>query len=171
MLKKYLEAGKIVGTHGVRGAVRLQPWADSGEFLMQFKRLFLDNEGKMPLEVIKIQPHGGVVIASFKKIENIEAAEGLRGKTVYLDRNDFRLPEGRYFIDDIIGCRVFNADTKAEYGILTDVSATGANDVWHITRDGKEYLVPAIAEVISEVLPEEQTVFIRPMKGIFENED
>lgn len=171
MLKKYLEAGKIVGTHGVRGAVRLQPWADSGEFLMQFKRLFLDSEGKTPLKVVKIQPHGGVVIASFEKIENIESAEGLRGKTVYIDRTGLRLPEGRYFIEDILGCRVYDADSGKEYGVLTDVSATGANDVWHITREGREYLVPAIAEVISRVCPEEEKIFIRPMKGIFEDED
>ena len=46
MIKKYLETGKIVGTHGVRGMVRIQPWADSGEFLTQFKKLYLDENGE-----------------------------------------------------------------------------------------------------------------------------
>ena len=74
MIKKYLETGKIVGTHGVRGMVRIQPWADSGEFLTRFKKLYLDENGENSVTVLKAQPHGGVVIASFKNTETIEQA-------------------------------------------------------------------------------------------------
>ena len=154
MIKKYLEAGKIVGTHGVRGMVRIQPWADSGEFLTRFKKLYLDENGESSVTVLKAQPHGGVVIAGFKNTETIEQAEKLRGKTVYIDREDACLPEGRYFVEDIIGCTAYDADSERVYGRVTDVSATGANDVWHITKNNKEYLIPAIDEVI--VSPDER---------------
>ena len=63
MKKKFLETGKIVGTHGIRGMVRIQPWSDSGEFLSSFDRFFLDDKGADSIAVKDIHPHGNVVIA------------------------------------------------------------------------------------------------------------
>ena len=171
MIKKYLETGKIVGTHGIRGMVRVQAWSDSGEFLTNFKRFFLSPNGENELEVLKIQPHGGVVLIAFKGVGTVEQAESLRGKTLYISRDDVSLPDGRYFIDDLIGCEVFDADSGEKYGVISDVSQTGANDVWHIKSGEKEYLLPAIDEVIVKVAPENERLEIRPLKGIFDNED
>ena len=81
------------------------------------------------------------------------------------------MPEGRYFISDILKSTVFDADSGEILGELTDVSETGANDDWHIVKDKKEYLVPAIDDVIVDVKIEESKVVIRPLKGIFDNED
>ena len=171
MLKKYLETGKIVGTHGVKGMVRVQPWSDSGEFLTNFKYFYLDKNGENKIKAEAVRPHGNVVLIAFKGVETIEDAEKLRGRVIYLDRKDIKLPEGRYFIDDLVGCSVTDADTNKHLGTLTDVSATGANDVWHITSEGKEYLVPAIDQVIVSVDVENSAVVIRPLKGIFDDED
>ena len=171
MIKQYLETGKIVGTHGIRGMVRVKPWSDSGEFLNNFKRFFLSADGESELKAVKIQPHGGVVLIAFKGIDTVEQAESLRGKTIYIFRDDISLPEGRYFIDDLIGCEVFDADSGEKYGIISEVSQTGANDVWHIISGGREYLLPAIDEVIVSVDPEKERLEIRPMKGIFDDED
>ncbi len=171
MLKKYLETGKIVGTHGIKGMVRVQNWSDSGEFLTAFKSFYLDSNGNEKLTATKIQPHGNVVIMAFKGVDTIEAAEKLRNKVIYIDRKDIKLPEGRYFIDDIIGCEVFDADSGVKYGVLSDVSETGANDVWHIKAGDKEYLLPAIDGVIDFADPENGKITIRPMKGIFDDED
>lgn len=170
MKKEFLEIGKFVGTHGVRGMVRIQPWSDDGAFLAQFKKFYLEN-GKTKIEMSKIAPHGNVVIAQIKGVNTIEDAEKLRGQVLYIKRDDARLPEGRYFVSEIIGANVFDADTNALLGTLTDVSPTGANDVWHIEKDGKEYLVPAIPDVIVSVDINTDTVIIRPLKGIFDDED
>lgn len=171
MLKQYLETGKIVGTHGVKGMVRVQPWSDSGEFLTGFRHFYLDGDGEKKLEALKIQPHGGVVLMALKGVETIEDAERLRNKVLFINRSDAHLPEGRYFIDDLIGCTVYDADSGKSYGTVSDVSKTGANDVWHIASEGKEYLLPAIDEVVISVAPEKGEVLIRPMKGIFDDED
>ena len=127
--------------------------------------------GENELEVLKIQPHGGVVLIAFKGVGTVEQAESLRGKTLYISRDDVSLPDGRYFIDDLIGCEVFDADSGEKYGVISDVSQTGANDVWHIKSGEKEYLLPAIDEVIVKVAPENERLEIRPLKGIFDNED
>ena len=170
-MKKYLETGKIVGTHGVRGMVRVQPWSDSGEFLKQFKYIYADANGNKKIKINSVQPHGNVVLMQLENVNSIEDAEKLRGTVIYIDRKDVKLPKGRYFIDDLIGCTVFDADTNETLGILSDVSSTGANDVWHINRDNKEYLVPAIDEVIVSVEIEAERIVIRPLKGIFDDED
>jgi len=171
MKEQFIETGKIVGTHGVKGMLRVQPWSDSGEFLTNFKCFYLDKKGEKRLDVTSVKPHGNVVLMAAKGVNSIEEAEKLRGTVIYIDRNDVNLPEGRYFISDLLGCAVTDAETGADLGKITDISETGANDVWHITRDGKEYLVPAIDEVIVSVDTDGGKVVIRPMKGIFDDED
>ena len=74
-------------------------------------------------------------------------------------------------MQDLIGCRVLNADSEEPLGTVTGVSQTGANDVWHIAKDGKEYLIPAIPDVVLAVDTEAGTVVIRPLKGIFDDAD
>lgn len=171
MLNRFIETGKIVGTHGIKGEVRVQPWSDSREFLTNFKSFYLDGEGKELLKARAVRPHGNVVIISFKGIASIEQAEKLRGKIIYINRNDVDLPDGRYFVSDLIGCTVTDADTGAALGRLSEVSQTGVNDVWHIMRDGREYLVPAVEEVVISVDVDNSKVIIRPIKGIFDDED
>ena len=70
-----------------------------------------------------------------------------------------------------MGVEVFDADTNARLGEITDVSETGANDVWHITKDGKEYLIPAIKDVLISVDIDKNIAIIRPLKGIFDDEN
>ena len=171
MIKEFLETGKIVGTHGVKGMTRVQIWADSTDFLKQFKYVYTDKQGKGKLQIIRVQPHGNISLMAFKGIDSIEQAETLRNTVIYINRDDIKLPEGRYFITDLIGITVYDADTNEVLGKICDYSETGANDVWHIEKDGKEYLVPAIDEVIVSVDTDKEIAVIRPMKGIFDDEN
>lgn len=168
-MKEYLETGKIVGTHGVRGMVRIQPWCDSPEFLCGFKKLYI-NGGEV-LSVQKIQPHGNVVIAQLKGVESIEDAEKLRGRVVSIKRADAKLQEGQYFVDDIIGCEVYDIENGELLGKISDVSPTGANDVWHIKRGEREYLIPKIDDIVKTVDVVSGRVEINVMKGLFDDED
>lgn len=170
MKKDFLEIGKIVGTHGVRGMIRIQPWSDNGDFLTKFKNFYLEN-GKTKIEMDKITPHGNVVISAIKGVNTIEDAEKLRNQILYIKRSDARLPEGRYFVSEIIGSKVIDAETDEQIGTLTDVSQTGANDVWHIKKGEKEYLVPAIPDVVIDVDIDNDVVKIKLLKGIFDDED
>ncbi len=170
MKQQYIETGKIVGTHGVKGMTRVQLWADSTDFLKQFKFVYTDKSGGNRLEISRVQPHGTVALIAFRDVDTIEQAEKLRNTVIYIDRDDVKLPEGRYFITDLLGCKVYDADTNAFLGEITDFSETGANDVWHITKEGKEYLLPAIDEVIISVDTDNEKAVIRPIKGIFDED-
>lgn len=172
MIKEFLEVGQIVGTHGIRGEMRLNPWADSPEFLKQFKTLYYDKNGEKSVKVLAARPHGNVVILKLDGIETVEAASAMRNRVLYIRRADAKLAEGSYFIEELIGCKVIDADDEnISYGTLTDVSETGANDVWHIDRNGTEYLIPAIPDVVVNVDVANNTVVIRPLKGIFDDEN
>lgn len=171
MKKQFLETGKIVGTHGIKGEVRIDPWCDSPEFLCCFKKLYLDDMGKNFIE-IKARPHKNITLAKIKGVENIEEAEKFRGKVVYINRDDIVLEEGVNFVQDLIGLEIRDAESDAVYGKLTDVIYTGANDVYEVTDDsGKKYLMPVIDEIIEETNIDEGYVFIHPMKGLFDDED
>ena len=170
MKKQFLDSGKIVGTHGIKGEVRIDPWCDSPAFLAAFKKLYLDEKGETFIKV-KSRPHKNVTLCKIEGVDTVEAAERLRGKIVYIDRDDIRLDEGVHFVQDLIGLEVRDFDTNEVLGTLTDVLRTGANDVYEITRGGKKYLAPVIDEVVREINVDGGYVLLSPMKGIFDDAD
>ena len=171
MLKPFLEAGKIVTTHGLKGEVKVVPWTESPEELLDLEVLYL-NKGQTPMEIESSRLQGNMALLKFQGIDTIEEAQGLRGKVLYADRDDIPLEEGQYFVQDVIGMRVVDADDGRLYGTVTDVSKTGANDVYHIRfADEKIRLVPKIPEVVLKMSPEEGEMVIRPLKGLFDDEN
>lgn len=171
MKKQYLDSGKIVGTHGIKGEVRIEPWCDSPEFLCAFKKLYLDENGQTFIEV-KSRPHKNITLAKINGVDTIEEAEKFRGKIVYINREDITLDEGVNFVQDLIGLEVRDAENGTVYGKITDVLRTGANDVYEITdSNNKKYLAPVIDEVVEEINVDGGFVLIHPMKGIFDDED
>lgn len=172
MKTNFLEIGKIVGTHGVRGMLRIQPWCDGIDFLKGIKNYYIFEKNEYNLLTCeKITSSGNVFIAKFVGIDSIENAEKLRNNVLYINRNDVHLENGRYFIQDIIGCVVTDFETGRIYGKISDVSATGANDVWHIKDNSAEYLIPVIPSVVKNVDIENGVIKIVPLKGIFDDEN
>lgn len=171
MLNQYLEAGKIVGTHGVKGELRVQVWCDSADFLAGVKTLYWE-KGAQKLQVVSARVHKSMLLLKLQGIDTPEQADTIRGKILYLNRDDVRLEDGQFFIQDLVGLEVFDADNFIFYGNLTEVMRTGANDVYQVTSASKKnYLVPAIANVIVQINLNEGKMLIRPLKGIFDDED
>lgn len=170
-MKKYLEIGKIVSTHGIKGEVRVQPWCDSSDFLCEFETLYFD-EGKKSVDIIRARVQKNIVIMQLDGVNTVEEAQNLRNKILYMDRDDVELDEGTYFIQDLIGLVCIDADGGGEIGKITDVLETGANDVYEITSaEGKKYLIPAIPDVVLETNLDGNTMTIRKMEGLFDDEN
>ena len=112
-----------------------------------------------------------MVIMKLDGIDTPEEAVKYRDRIIYLNRNDIILDEGTYFIADLIGMKVIDADTDMVYGVIEDVSQTGANDVYHIKAEDKVYYIPAIPDVIINTDINGNTMSIRPLKGLFDDED
>lgn len=172
MIKDYLQAGQIVSTHAVKGEMRFQPWCDGVDFLKKFKKLYGGENGGESYDIVCVREHGNVAIIKIKGIDTVDDALKLKGKILYIKRSDAKLPKGSYFVAELIGCTVVDDDDEnISYGVITDVSQTGANDVWHIEKDKKEYLIPAIPDVLKSVDVEKGIVKIKPLKGIFDDEN
>ena len=161
MKKQFLEAGRIVNTHGVRGEVKIQPWADSPEFLKDFGTLYIDGA---PVKVRSARVHKGCVIASLEDIDDVNGAMRLKGKLVSIDRRDAKLPEGGYFIQDIIGARVVD-ENGAEVGTLAEVLNLPCSDVY-VVRGEREILIPAVPQFILSRDIDAGVITVRMMEGL-----
>lgn len=167
MKKQYLEAGKIVTTHGIRGEVKIMPYTDYPELLCNFDRLFIGKDHR-EIGVERSRVFKNTVIAKLEGIDTPEAAEKLRNKILYMHRDDLELDEDTYFIQDLIGMEVRDADSGIVYGNIADVMQTGANDVYVIQGGDREYLVPAIADVVISTDMDNDVMTIRPLDGLFD---
>lgn len=168
MPKKFLEAGKIVGTHGVRGDLKVQSWCDSPEVLCDFDTLYLDEN--TPVSVQKAQVHKNVVLMHIEGIDTIEAAETLRGRVLHLDRDDVELPEDLVFVQDILGFSVFDQRLDRMIGKLRDVlTSNPAHDMYEIkTDEGKLVYVPAAKPFLKEIDMEKGMIYIESIEGLVE---
>lgn len=165
-----MEIGQIVGTHGLNGEVRVNPWCDTPDFLQQFGTLYYDAAGRQAVTVNSVRPHGNIALLCLEGIITVAQAQALRDKVLYMRRADAKLADGVYFIAEVLGSTVRDADEDGHiYGEICDVSKTGANDVWHVrAQNGRVYLLPVIPDVVVETNIPDGYVRIRPLKGIFD---
>ena len=106
-----------------------------------------------------------------KEIDTMESAEKLKMRDIYVKRDEIPpLPEGRYYISDIIGLSV-KSDSGEELGEVSDVFSTGSNDVYSVKKDGKELLIPVIDEVVKKIDLDNKEIIITPIKGLINDED
>ena len=171
MKKQYLEIGKIVNTHGLKGTVKVMPWCDSAAFLCEFETLY---RGKLhiPMEIEHAAVQKNMVLMKFAGVDTPEAANELRNTVLYMNREDVELDDDTYFIQDLLGMAIRDADSGKQYGILKDVLQTGANDVYEVeSSDGRLLLVPVIPDVVLRIDFDADTIEIRPLKGLFDDAD
>ena len=166
----YLEIGQAVSTHGVRGEIRVQPWCDSPAQWVSLRFVYTgaNGEGKRRAAA---RIHGEMILLKLEDVDTVEQAAALRGTVFFAARDDLALPEGRYFIRDLLGLQVCDAQTGEAYGTVTEVSHTGANDVYHMQYQGREVLIPAIPSVVRDIDPDGGVLRITPIAGLLDDED
>ena len=165
-----LEVGKIVNTHGLRGEVKVVPWTDYPEVFEDIATVYRktkENYEKLTIRGIKYQK--GNIILRFAEITDINEAEKNKNQVLYAERDDLgELPEGVYYIADLIGLTVIT-DEGEEIGEIVDVINTGANDIYDIKREGrKNLLLPVIPDVVLKVDIENKRVTVHMMEGLDE---
>lgn len=159
--KQYIEAGRIVNTHGVAGEVKIEVWLDSPQFLKSFKRCFID---KREVKLLSARVHKGFLIAKLEGVEDVNAAMALKGRTVFIDRSDARLPKGAFFLQDIIGASVVD-EQGSEIGKLADVMETPASNVY-VVKGEREHLIPAVPEFILSTDAENGIITVHLIEGM-----
>ena len=164
MKKQYLETGEIVGTVGLRGEVRVQPWADGPDFLLDFKTVYLDGEARA-VESARVQKE--CVVLKLAGVDSVEQAALLRQKKISIDRADASLAPGTVFIADLIGLPVFCGDENL--GRLAEVIPMPAGDVY-VVRGEHEYMIPAVPAFVDPIAPDDTCIRVRLLEGMRSDE-
>ena len=167
-MNKYLPACKIVTTHGVRGEMKALPLCDGAGFLKKCKRLFAKADGSGEVAVQSVRAQGNMALLCLAGVEDMDAARRQVGRTYYFAKADIRLPKGRYFIDDLLGCDGVDAETGRVYGRLTNVDRPAAQDIYTVTdAAGGEHMLPAVPEFVKQIDIEARRIAVTPIEGMF----
>ena len=166
--KRYIECGKIINTHGCHGGLKLESWCDSPEILASFERIFIKKAGVYAeFKVKKSAIFKQFVLFDLAGVTDMDAALALKGTVIYADRDDFELEEGEYFIADIIGIEVRDADSDALLGTLSEIINRGAQDIYVVKTDKGEVMIPVVDEFVIGV-EVGKAVYVRPIPGMFD---
>lgn len=163
MQNPYLEAGKIVNTHGIAGEVKLLPWADEPAFLLDFDEIYLDGQ---PIKVKSARVHKNCVLMKLEGIDDVNAAMRLRDKVVSIARKDAQLEEGAFFLADLMGLEVRDADSGEVLGQITDVLTPPASNVYVVKGGKAQHMIPAVPEFVVETNVAEGFLRVRLIEGM-----
>lgn len=168
-MQDYLPACKIVTTHGVRGEMKALPLCDGAKFLSGFKTLYTGADGSGARRLLGVRAQGNMLLVRLEGVGDMDAARTMVGRTLYLCKGEAKLPKGRFFIDDVIGCEVKDAAGGQVYGKVTEVSHPAAQDVYTVTDpDGGEHMIPVVPEFVQEIDVEARCVLVTPIPGMFD---
>lgn len=171
-----LNVGRLVGTHGIRGEVRVLADTDFPEHrFASGKQLILkhpDHPEPVTLTVEKSRPHKSAWLIKFKEWDNINEAEPFKGGRLVVPKDDLAPldeEEGEFYFHQIIGCQVETTDGKT-VGTVKEILQLPANDVWVVRpkQKGADILVPYIEEIVKEVDVDNRRILIEWMEGLGE---
>ncbi|MCL2565286.1 MAG: ribosome maturation factor RimM [Defluviitaleaceae bacterium] len=161
---RYFDVGKIVNTHGIRGLVKVVSQSDDPDKFFKLKSVIIDGKD---VEVEQASTNKQFVLLKLKGIDDMNAAEALKGKTLKVPESDaLKLAEGEYFIRDIYDMEVY--EENGEFlGTIDDIIFTGANDVYVVKKEGtKDLLIPAIKSCILNVNMPEKRMTVYLLEGL-----
>ncbi len=163
MKLEFLQAGQIVTTHGVRGEVKVLPWADSPDFLCDFSRVRIDGR-EYKIENCRVQKTCNLL--KIQGIDTMEDAQALRGKTVEIYRCD--APADMIFAAELIGIEVLAEGVSI--GKITDVLDYPGNKVY-VVKGEHEYMIPAVKAFVLDTDMDAGTMQVRLIEGMRSDEN
>ncbi len=158
----WMETGRVVNTHGLGGEVKIEPWCDSPAFLMGFVQVKI---GQTIYVVEQARVHGAMLLAKLEGVDTVQAAQALKNKVLYIDRTHVELPEGRHFVQDLIGLSVVD-QTQGVIGTISDVLSMPAHDVYVVVGDGGQRYIPVVDEFVLGVDVAAGQVLVRLIEGM-----
>lgn len=164
-----LQVGKIVNTHGLRGDVKVVSWTDTPDVIEELETIFVgDKKEEFHMQYVKYQKNN--LIIKFKEIPDINVAEKYKNQILYAEREALgELPDGVYYITDLLGCKVVDDDSGEEIGILDDIFNNGGSDIYDVKKkDAKHLLLPVIDDVVKNIDIEERIIHVHVLEGLDE---
>lgn len=152
--------GRITSALGIKGEVKALAAVDDLETLEAIGELQLDT---VSYTILGVRFQKNNLILKLAGVQTREQAERLVGKDIWIDAGRLpKLPDGEYYWFEILGLKVFRADTGGYVGTVKAIMPTPAHDVYVVQEEGAEYLIPAVAEVILVIDADQGRVVIAP---------
>ena len=168
MDKKYIECGKIINTHGCKGGLKIEPWCNTSKDFTSLKKLFiLKKDAFIEYNVTKAAAFKQFIVLELKEIQDMDAALNLKNTTLYALREDFHLDENEFFLADLIGVDVIDAENGTVYGKIKDIINRGASDIYVIDTPNGEKMIPAVKEFIISI-DINKGVFVHVIDGLLD---
>ena len=167
-MEEYLEIGQIVNTNGLKGFLKVKPLTDDITRFEDLETVYIQkSKDLLEFKIQEVKYNKNMVLLKLAGIDDIEEAEKYKNFYIKINRKDaVELEDDSYFIVDIIGCEVFTDENK-ELGKVVDVFQTGSNDVYTVkNEDGKEILIPAIADVIKNIDIKNKKIVVHLIEGL-----
>ncbi len=168
-MEQYFEIGKITGTHGIRGTMRVFPTTEDPSRFERLKEIIVEIRGKREtFHIQKVAFHKQFVLLTVKEITDINVAELYKnGRILIPDAMAIPLGEDEYYNRDLYGLKVVTEEGE-ELGEITEIFPTGSNDVYVVKKDGKgkELLLPAIKDCIKNVDLEKGVMTVKLLEGL-----
>lgn len=163
MRLEYLEAGEIVTTHGVRGEMKVLPWADGPDFLCDFSRVRIAGR-EYEVESCRVQKSCNLL--KIKGVDTMEAAQAMRGKVVEIFRCD--APSELIFAAELIGMTVVSEGK--EVGKVADVLDYPGNKVY-VVEGEHTYMIPAVKAFVLNTDMDAGVMEVRLIEGMGTHEN
>lgn len=167
-MNKYLELGQIVNVKGLKGEMKVNPFTDDPKKFEKIKSIVVKSKNQnTEYEIEHVGYHKNQIILKLKGIDTIDDAEKLRNSYILVDRDALgKLPEGVYYLADLIGLDVFTEEGRA-LGKVDDIFQTGSNDVYVVKDDsGKELYLPGIPDCIKKIDLDNNKIIVNLIKGL-----
>jgi 16S rRNA processing protein RimM len=172
---KRITIGQISKVRGIKGEMVVVSLTDDPKRFSELEKVFLSKDEKITEFVVekvrtelKTKKLKEMVLLKLKGVESPEEAKKLVGSFLEIEKEDvIKLPEGRYFIFDIIGLKVITTEEK-EIGTVKEVISLPANDVYVVQGEKKEYDIPALKEVVKKIDLERKVMIIEPKEGLLD---
>lgn len=166
---QFLECGRIVNTHGCRGGLKIESWCNTPQDLAGLKRIFfLEGGAYTPKNVVRsFVLNGQFAVVELAGLTDMDQAAAMKGRTVFADREDFKLDEGEYFLSDLIGLDVIGAEDGRNYGRITSVENGAACDYYNVRTPEGERMLPAIPQFISRI-EQGKAVYVNVIEGLLD---
>ncbi len=162
MESEKIETGRIINTHGVKGEVKAESWANTVRDLLTYSRFFI---GGTEYAVRMARESGQFVLLKLAGVDTLEAAEQLKGQILMVERGDIDLPEGEVLLSDLIGATAIDADTGTELGKVTEILSPPGGSVLVITG-AREILVPTRGGFLVSADIGTETIRVRLCEGM-----
>ena len=164
----WLNIGKLTKPQGLKGEIRMLYSGNDPDSLKLVKniRAIKSDGSSVELEIERIRSAKNLLILKFRGLDRIEDVEKLPGSQIFANRLDLgELEDGEYYWDDLIGMKVYD-ESDDLIGELTKIFETGSNDVYVVSHDGIDILIPAIEEVILKVDVENNKMYVHLLEGM-----